>query len=120
MCLATCMRCFFVISRIFLQEWLLRLKENHPTNQIIQLEWNPMDIVQLQQVNKKFTCAVDFWLDSIVAGFITEFAVDTVNSYIAVEKDFLKGTIGRYIISLHTSNNILLYDNSVINIESDN
>jgi hypothetical protein len=29
-------------------------------------------------VNNKFTCALDFWLDSIVAGFITEFAVDTV------------------------------------------
>jgi hypothetical protein len=34
---------------------------------------------------------VDFWLDNIVAGFITEFAVDTAQYYNAVEKEFLKG-----------------------------
>jgi len=63
------------------QEWLLRSKDNHPTNRIRQLEWNPMDIMQLEQVNNKFTRAVDFWIDNIVAGFITEFAVDTTKSY---------------------------------------
>jgi hypothetical protein len=56
---------------------------------IRQLEWTSVQIEQLQQVNNKFTRAVDFWLDSIVAGFITEFAVDTVKSYNATEKEFL-------------------------------
>jgi hypothetical protein len=42
-------------------------------------------------VNNKFTRVVDFWLDSIVAGFITEFAVDTVKSYSEVEKEFIRG-----------------------------
>jgi hypothetical protein len=37
--------------------------------------------MQLQQVDNKFTRAVDFWLGNIVAGFITEFAVDIVKSY---------------------------------------
>jgi hypothetical protein len=27
-----------------LQEWLLRLKENHPMNRIRQLEWNHVEI----------------------------------------------------------------------------
>jgi hypothetical protein len=65
-------------------------------------------------------CTIYLWLDSIVVGFITEFAVDTVNSYTVAEKDFLKGPIGRYIISLYTSINILLYDKGVMTMESDN
>jgi hypothetical protein len=79
-----------------------------------------VEIVQLQQVNNKFMCAVDFWLDNIVAGFITEFAVDTVKSYSATEKEFLKGPRGRYIRSLYTSIKILLYNNGVMTMESDN
>jgi hypothetical protein len=35
---------FFCDFPHVLQEWLLRLKENHPTNQIRQLEWNPVEI----------------------------------------------------------------------------
>jgi hypothetical protein len=71
-------------------------------------------------VNKKFTRAVDFWLDSIVAGFITEFAVDTSKSYRAAEKEFLRGPRGRYIRSLYTSIKILLYNKGVMTMESDN
>jgi hypothetical protein len=46
---------FFFDFLHLLQEWLLRLKDNHPTNRIRQMEWNPMEIAQLQQVNNKFT-----------------------------------------------------------------
>jgi hypothetical protein len=42
-------------------------------------------------VNNKFTRAVDFWLDNIVAGFITEFLVDTMKLYKAAEQEFLCG-----------------------------
>jgi hypothetical protein len=42
--------------------------------------------MQLQRVDNKFTWVVDFWLDNIVAGFITEFAVDKDKSYSAPEK----------------------------------
>jgi hypothetical protein len=79
-----------------------------------------MEIVQLQEVNNKFMHAVDLWLDNIVAGLITEFAVDTTKSYSAAEKDFLKGPRIRYIRSFYTSINNLLYNNSVMNMESDN
>jgi hypothetical protein len=88
---------FFCYFSHLLQEWILRLKDNHVTNQIRQLDWTPVQIHQLQQVNNKFTCAVDFWLDSIVAGFITEFVVDTTTSYSVVEKEFPRGPRGRYI-----------------------
>jgi hypothetical protein len=45
------------------------------------MEWNHVEIVQLQQVNKKIMLTIDFCLDSIVVGFIIKFAVDIVKSY---------------------------------------
>jgi hypothetical protein len=72
-----------------LQEWILRLMDNHPMNRIRQIYWTLVQIQQLQQVNNKFTSAVNFWLESIVAGFIIEFVVDTTNSYNTTEKEFL-------------------------------
>jgi hypothetical protein len=36
---------FFYGFPHLLQEWLLRLKYNHPTNRIRNMEWNPVEIV---------------------------------------------------------------------------
>jgi hypothetical protein len=77
---------FFCDFSHLLQEWMLRLKDNNATNWIRKIDWTPVQIEHLQQVNNKFTRAVHFWLDSIVAGFITKFVVDTVKSYITAEK----------------------------------
>jgi hypothetical protein len=63
---------------------------------------------------------VDFWLDNIIVGFVTEFAVDTAKSYIVVEKEFLKGSRGIYITSLYTSIKILMHDKGMMTMESDN
>jgi hypothetical protein len=71
---------FFYEFSHLLQKWLLRLKEKNPTNQMRQKEWHPMEITQLHKVNNKFTCTIDFWLDNIIARFITEFSLDTTNS----------------------------------------
>jgi hypothetical protein len=68
-------------------------------------------------MNNKFTRTVDFWLDSIVAGFITELAVDTTKSYSAAEQEFLHKPHGRYIQSLYTSIKILLYKKGVMMME---
>jgi hypothetical protein len=95
------------------------LKDNHATNHIRQLYWTPIQIEKLQQVNNKFTHVVDFWLDSVVAGFIIEFAVDTMKSYSAGEQEFLRGPRGRYIRSLYTSIKIMLYNKGVMMMESD-
>jgi hypothetical protein len=111
---------FFCDFPHLLQEWILRLKDNHAINQTRQLEWTPIQIDQLQKVNNKFTRADVFWLDNIVAGFIIEFVVDTMKSYNAAEQDFLRGPRGRYIRSLYTSIKILLYNKGVMTMESDN
>jgi hypothetical protein len=79
-----------------------------------------MEIEQLQHVNNKFTHAIDFWLNSIVVGFITEFVVDTVKSYNAAEQEFLKLPRGRYMRSIYISIKILLYNKGVMTMEADN
>jgi hypothetical protein len=43
-----------------------------------------------------------------------------VNSYTTAVKDFLKGPRVRYIRSLYTSINILLYGKGVMTMESEN
>jgi hypothetical protein len=42
-----------------------------------------------------------------------------MKSYSAEEQELLKGPQGRYIISLYTSINILLYNKGVMTMESD-
>jgi hypothetical protein len=111
---------FFCYFPDLLQEWILRLKDTHPNNWISPVVWTAENIMWLERVNKKFTRAVDFWLDNITAGFITEFSVDTTKSYTAAEKDFLRGPKGRYIRSLYMSIKILLHDNDMMTMESDN
>ena len=95
------------------------MKDNHAPNRIQQIEWTPVQIEQLQQVNNKFTRVVDFWLDSIVEGFITEFVVNTTKSYNTTKQEFLQGPRGRYIQSLYTSIKTLLYNKGVMTMESD-
>jgi hypothetical protein len=110
---------FFYDFPHVLQEWIKILKENHARNQIRHLEWNPEETEQLQQVENKFMCAVDFWLDNIVAGFIIQFAVDIMKMYNVIEQELLKGPRGRYIKSLYTCIKILLHNKGVMTMESD-
>ena len=76
--------------------------------------------MQLQQVDNKFTRAVEFWLDNNIVGFIIEFVVYTANYCNATEKEFLKGPQGMYIRSLYTSIKMLLYNKGVMTLASDN
>jgi hypothetical protein len=92
---------YFCYFPELLQEWLLRLKDTHLTNQIKLIEWTAENIARLERVNNKFTRIVDFWLHNITMRFIIEFVVDTTKSFTFAEKYFLRGPIGRYIRSLY-------------------
>jgi hypothetical protein len=102
------------------QEWITWLKYTHLTNRVISMEWIEESITQLKRVNNKFTPVIYIWLDKIVVGYITEFAVYTLRSYSITEKDFLKGPMERYIRSLYSSIRRLLHDKGVLTMESDN
>jgi hypothetical protein len=96
------------------------LKDNHPTNWIRSIEWTTKNITHLEKVNNKFTWTVNFSLDNMIAGFITEFGVYTVKSYSVAKQDALKGQIGRYIISVYMLIKILLHDKGMMTMESNN
>ena len=44
--------------------------------------------------------AMDFWIDSILEGYITQFVVDTITSYSEEEHKVFEGPCGRYLSSL--------------------
>jgi hypothetical protein len=50
---------FFCDFPHLLQQWILRLKENHPINRIGLVEWTTENIVCLQKFNNIFMCIVD-------------------------------------------------------------
>jgi len=60
--------------------------------------------------------AVDYWIHSILGGFITEFMTDTSIGYSEVERQFFKGQIGRYLISLKTWIKMLLCEKQVMQL----
>ena len=61
---------------------------------------------------------VDYWFGSILGGYITEFAVDTVKSYSVAEREVFKGPRGKYINSLKLWTKMLLCKKGVLRMDS--
>jgi hypothetical protein len=76
-------------------------------------------IRQLNTVSNKVSHTVDFWLNSVLGGYITEFAIDCTQSYSVTEREFFKGPHGRYLNTLSTWIKMLLCDKNVMKMESD-
>jgi hypothetical protein len=81
--------------------------------------WTPELLRQLNSLSKKSSRAFDFWLDSILGGYIIEFAVDCTQLYSVVERDFFKGPCIIFMKSLGTWIKILLCDKCEMTMESD-
>ena len=64
----------------------------------------------------KIEHVVDHWLDGIIGGFVTEFAVDTSVSYNKAECCFFKGSRGKYLKLLNTWIKILLCEKRVMQL----
>ena len=52
---------------------------------------------EVAQVSNPISIAVDFWIDSILEGYVTEFFVEAITSYSEVERQFFQGPRGRYL-----------------------
>ena len=63
---------------------------------------------RLEATEDKIAHIVDHWLDRVLGGFITEFAIDTTVSYSEAERGFLQVPWGKYIKSLNTYIKMLL------------
>ena len=71
-----------------LNEWLSRLTLQKKTFKGGELErWTPHLIERPKCVDNKISSAVEFWVDGILEGYITNFVVDNFKSYSEVEKE---------------------------------
>ena len=57
--------------------------------------------------------AVEVWLDNILEGYITEFAVDTNKSFSEAEREFFNGPRGRYLLSMQLSIKHIFYEKGI-------
>ena len=83
---------FFVTFMIILQEWLANLVEFQTCWKDERVtHWTPEQLAQLEQTDNTITWTVDHWVDSVLGGFVTEFAIDQSVSYSEAERRFFKG-----------------------------
>ena len=73
---------------------------------------------EVTSVSNTISRVVDFWVDSILQGYITKFAVDTITSYTEVERNFFQGPLRRYLVSISTWIKMLIYEKGVLQLNS--
>ena len=94
---------FFMSFPFELYEWIARLVNSQGRCTLNQpIVWTLELVHKLEASEDKIAWAMDHWLDWIIGGFTTKFAMDTNVSYDEAERRFLKGPQDRYIKSLNT------------------
>ena len=68
------------------------------------------------QVSNPISRVVDFWIDSILEGYVTEFIVEAITSYSVVEIHFFQGPLGRYLMSINLWIKMLLYEKGILQL----
>ena len=77
---------FFAEFPIVLHEWLCKLATQQRNFQGGEpKEWSLFLVERLKRINNPISRVVDFWVDSILEGYISEFVVDIITSYSEVE-----------------------------------
>jgi hypothetical protein len=59
---------------------------------------------------------VDHWFDSTIGGYITEFPIDMVDSYIQAEIYFFKGPRGKVLHYLKLNIKMVLHGKQILRI----
>ena len=76
-------------------------------------------IQHLKEVDNKASRVVKVCLDNILEGYITEFVVDTIKYYSDVEREFFKGPRSRFLLSLQLWIKMIICENGILNMNSD-
>ena len=82
---------FFTEFLVLLHEWLVGLasrRTNYQTREIS--EWSDQLVHDITSVSNTVSRVVDFWVDSILQGYIIEFTIDTITSYVKLNDIFSK------------------------------
>ena len=72
---------FFVTYGNEIFDWLSKLTDSNTFKKKRNIVWTPELIQTVQSLDNPITRAVDFWLASVLEGFVTEFAVDQRKSF---------------------------------------
>lgn len=75
-----------------LYEWIAKLADSQRRQRLDgPIFWTPKLVHRLEASKDENAHTVNHWLDHIIGGFVTEFAVDTLVRYSEVEQHFFKG-----------------------------
>lgn len=108
---------FFTSFPSELYEWIVKLADSHTRCRLDKpIVWALELVRKLEASEDKISRDVYHWLDLIIGGFITKFAVDTKVSYSEAERCFFKVPRGKYIKSLKTWIKMLLCEKRVMRI----
>ena len=110
---------FFAEFPIVLHEWLSRLvtrRTNFQRREVV--EWSAQLIRELTSVSNPISRAIDFWVNSILQGYITEFAVETITLYSEAEIKIFRGCQRRYLLSISTWIKMLVYEKGILQLSS--
>jgi hypothetical protein len=58
---------------------------------LFQRNWTLELIRQVNSISNKVSRAIDYWLESVLGGYITEFSIDCTQSYNTAERELFKG-----------------------------
>ena len=110
---------FFTIFPTELHVWLSRLAENKiVTHSDKPTKWTLEVIQRLKKIDNSISRVVDFWLNNLLEGIITEFTVDTLKAYNEAKRLFFKGYHGKYLNSLNLWIKMLLCEQGVLRIDA--
>jgi hypothetical protein len=110
---------FFATFPTKLHAWLSRLVENKTSSHSDKpVEWTLEVIQRLKNTNNSISRAVDFWLNSLLEGFVTEFEVDMLKAYSEAERLFFKGYHGKYLNSLNFWIKMSLFEQGIFRLDA--
>ena len=94
-----------------LHEWFSRLATRQTIFQRREaVEWSDQLVCEITSVSNPISRVVDFWVDSILQGYITNFAVEMITSYSEAKIIFFQGPQRRYLLSISTWIKMLVYE----------
>ena len=109
-------RDIFLTYAIELYDWLSKLADKNVFKKKRDVVWTLKLIQTLKSIDNPLSRVVEFWLASLLEGFITEFVVDQRKSFSKAERYFFNGYHGKYLNSLNLSIKKLLYEKGVLDI----
>ena len=78
---------FFAEFPVIVHEWLSRLvrrQTNFQRREVVK--WNEQLVHKVTSASNTISRAIDFWVESILQGYITKFVVEAITSYSEAER----------------------------------